>query len=278
MLLNYTKVINDLKQFGTAVESRLGPSREFLATTTMFKAGTIVHRPNFNKALGWMELVQLIGGVYEPEQIIRVAPNAKIEYFSTMSAYGPRIYSAVDEDTFYEFTNEFNEKIFDESYDHDYIQRVLKHLRDDLNSRKAVIFIGKSFDNIESGLSCTLSYQFIARHGVLNAIVSMRSWDAIRGLPYDIIMFGGLLQAAAHILSLKSGFVWVTAGSLHLYDSDLELLPTVNRTCQFKLVFPNDAIWSGIRAVCKNAVYQHWGVNRIPHFIECTPWVEGTKL
>jgi thymidylate synthase-like protein len=257
---SYVSLVDELLASTNVVDSRLGLSKELVGHQVTFFPGTLVYRPRLNLALGWMELLQLIGGVFDPEQIQRVAPNATLKFFTSMSAYGPRIYRRFQD--------------VNEDDDLDYVQGVLSEVKRDPNSRRAVLFIAKPWDAPDE-LSCTLTYQFIVRQGRLHGIVSMRSWDVIRGLVYDIIMFGGLLQAAAIVLKLDLGRVTVTAGSLHLYESDLQLVPTVDRRASFRLNFPPDATWVGIKTVCKNQVHQDWGETKTPHFIEVEEWRES---
>lgn len=277
---NYLKLVDDIYNGGTIVESRLGPSRELMGTQVSLYAGEMVSRPKFNKALGWMELLQLVAGVFDVEQVKRVAPSVIAEYFSGASAYGPRAYSALNENSYYssnpnaDMNSDKSMYDYGPANDNEYIIRVLREVKRTPNTRRAVLFIGKSWDTPDE-LACTLTYQFLARGGGLHAIVSMRSWDVIRGLPYDIIMFGGLLQAAAHVLGYKAGNVIITAGSLHLYESDLDMRPVTDKFSSFKLNFPDDALWSGIRTTCKNQVYQDWGEEKTPHFIKMMPWTEN---
>lgn len=276
MLLNYPNLVNKVITCGEVVESRLGPTRELIAEQVKFTPYELVYRPRINKALGWMELIQLLAGTFSPKDIQRVAPSAKMEYFDGVSAYGPRIYNAVPEvnPTIGHLDSTFEHlQITPSKYDTDYVQRILREVRDNPGTRRAVLFIGKSWDS-PKGLSCTMTYQFLSRRGKLYGVVGMRSWDVIRGLPYDIVMFGGLLQAAARVLRLEPGYVWVNAGSLHLYESDIELVPTERRVAKYTLDLHPEALWSGVKMMCLNQVGQPWeaGPTKAPYFIKVTPW------
>lgn len=103
------------------------------------------------------------------------------------------------------------------------IYRVLRLLRTKKTSRRAVlqIFMPKDLNNPKE-VPCTISLQFIARDGKLDLIASMRSNDALFGLPHDIFSFTMIQEIAARHLGLKLGKYTHFVGSLHLYSDQLE--------------------------------------------------------
>lgn len=103
------------------------------------------------------------------------------------------------------------------------IYRVLKLLRTKSTSRRAVlqIFMPRDLNNPKE-VPCTISLQFIARNGKLDLIASMRSNDALFGLPHDIFSFTMIQEIAARHLGLKLGKYIHFVGSLHLYSDQLE--------------------------------------------------------
>ena len=110
-----------------------------------------------------------------------------------------------------------------------------KALLQDQDSRRAILIINNSFDNIravEEGskdVPCTLSLQFFIRNNQLILHTNMRSNDAIWGLTYDLFSFTLLQEAmmldlnASGLPGLQMGEYIHTAGSLHLYDQHFEM-------------------------------------------------------
>lgn len=248
---SYSRLVNKVLREGSPTESRFGLTRESLNVQFTFQAGTLVYRPKLAKVLGWMELCQLIGGVYDPQQIIRVAPNAQVGLFTSQMAYGPRIV--------------------------DHVSAIVAALHSDPLTRQAVLFIAKRSDGPTSKLPCTLTIQFIIRHSVLYVHVSMRSWDLIRGLPYDIVMFGGLTQVVAHLLNVKAGLVTVTAGSTHVYVKDEELLPDPysDKRAWFHLDLKDLKTYHAVVEYFKRETQNPWDKDeqhRMPYRIQCSDW------
>ena len=182
------------------VDRGLATSPRGLRTTTVFNTkfefgpGVLYKRPGDNLAIGFVELFQLILGIFDVSQIARVAPNARLDLFTEQSAYGPR--------TIGQF------------------ERVIKELKNDPDSRRAVVMIAHPNDDCET-LPCTLSMQFMINTYYKNLIttVTMRSSDGVWGLPYDIIQFGGVALAVASCLGVYPGIVIVNMGNSHVYYS-----------------------------------------------------------
>lgn len=206
--MDYQKLVSNLLDYGQFVPSRMGDTREAVYGHVITRSGEVPKRLGFNKKLGYMELTQLLAGVYYPELIAEVAPNANHGLFTPQMAYGPRIA--------------------------DQMPRLVEVLRQEPGTRQAVLFVGKPEDGPTSNLPCTLTIQFLRRHGVLRCVVTMRSWDVIKGLPYDLTMFGGLHLVMAGILGDVAGELAVNAGSMHVYLEDAEKRPT-NQFLRFDL-------------------------------------------
>lgn len=193
----YQVAIQQLLAYGHTVESPYGRTLERMGITLSFQAGQLVNRRLGNLNIGWMELLQLIAGVFDLHGFKQIAPNANHNLFTEAMAYGLRI--------------------------RDQVPTLIDRLSNDPLTRRAVLYVGSRGDDMRETLTCTSTIQFLARAGVLNAIVSMRSWDAGKGLPADVIMFGGLTQMLARILGYSAGRVQVTAGSFHAYEADLPI-------------------------------------------------------
>lgn len=104
--------------------------------------------------------------------------------------------------------------------------RVINQLCADSDSRRAVLYFsgtGGETSPDSMDIACAVSLQFLIRDGKLDAIASMRSNDAMLGLPYDVFFFSMLQEMAATSLGVDVGKYNHVAGSLHLYESDLAL-------------------------------------------------------
>jgi len=181
---------------GLIVDSRHGATVETLNAHVSFEAGELVTRKGMNMRLGWMEVLQLLACTFDLDAIKAAAPKAQHNLFTLQMAYGIRIM--------------------------DQFRMAVDRLRLDPTTRQAVIFLGKRQDNMSDELTCTLSLQFILRQGHLDCIVSMRSWDLVKGLAYDVMMFGAVTQMLARALNVLPGAVHVNAGSAHVYMADVE--------------------------------------------------------
>lgn len=103
------------------------------------------------------------------------------------------------------------------------LPRVVRLLQRDPNTRQAALSIwtgGEHF--VESrDVPCTISVQFTLRDGKLNVRTSMRSNDAVLGIPYDWWMMSRLGMSVASALRVELGSYTHTVGSMHLYERDL---------------------------------------------------------
>jgi len=103
---------------------------------------------------------------------------------------------------------------------------VINLLRADLSSRRAILYFANPLTpSLASSrdVACAVSLQFLIREGRLDAIATMRSNDAMLGLPYDVFFFSMLQEMAATSLGVQLGRYHHVAGSLHLYESSLPM-------------------------------------------------------
>lgn len=116
---------------------------------------------------------------------------------------------------------------------HGQVGDVYRTLVRDPDSRQAVltIFDGtRDLDRPRKDIPCTLSIHFLLRGGMLNMGVTMRSNDIWLGTPYDLMQFSILQASLAQALDVEVGYYVHQAGSLHLYERDLEKAKKVTRT------------------------------------------------
>jgi thymidylate synthase len=99
---------------------------------------------------------------------------------------------------------------------------VFRLLKDDPDTRQAVICIYRPPPGKTKDVPCTLTMQFLLRDGCLNAIVNMRSSDTWLGLPYDYYTFSMLQITMATMLCARVGSLYFNLGSSHLYERNFE--------------------------------------------------------
>ncbi|OLF18468.1 thymidylate synthase [Actinophytocola xanthii] len=102
-------------------------------------------------------------------------------------------------------------------------QNIIRTLREDPDSKRAVIQIFEAYeltvpDNID--VACTLALQFMIRENALHCVGFMRANDAFRGVVSDIFSFTFMLELLAGQLGLSVGTYTHQVGSFHVYESD----------------------------------------------------------
>ena len=69
---------------------------------------------------------------------------------------------------------------------------------------------------------CHYAFQVYINNGIMNLMWQQRSADVFLGLPYDITMYGLLLEMLAKGAGLKAGQLIGQLGDCHLYNNHLE--------------------------------------------------------
>ena len=97
---------------------------------------------------------------------------------------------------------------------------VLEELRNDPDSRRAVMHIRVPSDSVDAKLDvpCTLALQFFIREGELHMVTTMRSSDLIFGIAYDIPAFTLFQEMLAIDLGVGVGSYTHVSNSLHIYE------------------------------------------------------------
>lgn len=193
-----------------------------------------VRNVNYGFAVG--ELCWYLRGDKDLETMLYY--NKRMKQFSDdgkniNSAYGNRIFNSYSENS--QFDN------------------VIKELKKDNESRRAVIHINQPYDLMkavsDSGskdVPCTMSLQFFIREKRLFMHVYMRSNDIMWGVPYDVFSFTCIQEAMLYRLIEEGidvedvGHYYHTATSLHLYEDQYE--NAVNILDDYKLNFSLDNI------------------------------------
>lgn len=193
-LPTYPEIVSQVIQLGEDVPSRHGLTLEVPNGHVDYVPGVVVSRERLNLRIGWQEVCQFLGEFYNFSLFQAVAPKAQLALFTPQMAYGPRLQGQ--------------------------LVSAIKALRKDPASRQCFIFIGKPDDGQTSNLPCTIGMQFLVRENTVMSTTYMRSWDLIKGLPYDLMMFGAATQVVAHCLELPVTESAVEATSAHVYYSD----------------------------------------------------------
>ncbi len=108
--------------------------------------------------------------------------------------------------------------------------RLISLLRSDPDTRRAIVYFGRSdhLQRVDSvDVACASSVQFLMRERQLDAVVHMRSNDAVWGLPYDVFLFTMLQELLAVELEAEIGVYHHMAGSMHIYSRHVPLAKRV---------------------------------------------------
>lgn len=149
----------------------------------------------------------------------------------TLAYYAPRWRDSADDDRHIRDSC-YGRKIFapDASGSSQW-QRVVDALRTDPSSRRAVLALYDATQNpvVANDVACITTIQFMCRDGNLHCFVTMRSNDAILGLPYDIFFVSMLQEMLALELGVTLGRYYHTSASLHVYQEFFDMAETIAR-------------------------------------------------
>lgn len=191
---------------GEAVSPTRGPNRELRGVTLQLtnpkaRLSRSESRGKVFSALG--ELLWYLSGSAATDRISHYIPKYKDydEDGIVHGGYGPRLRG-----------------------DNDQLATVIALLREKPSTRQAVIQIFDHVDLLEphKDVPCTCTLQFLNRGAVLDAVVYMRSNDAFIGLPHDVFCFSMIQELVARSVGVDVGQYIHVAGSLHLYDTNVE--------------------------------------------------------
>lgn len=92
---------------------------------------------------------------------------------------------------------------------------------------------------------CHYAFQVYINNGVMDLMWQQRSADVFLGLPYDIAMYGLLLEMLAKGAGLKAGQLIGQLGDCHLYNNHLKQAEVFSS--RSKRALPNITLEEGIR-------------------------------
>ena len=203
----YKMLLQAVIRDGDLIRSRVGDTMEVVGFNLQLHepCECVVRREGFNKKLLEVECAMILAGVFD-EDLVRMTTPKVADLVGAQTAYGPRI--------------------------RDQIGLVADELTEHPESRRGVLYIGHAKDlwsvraddpDVKGEMPCTECIQFIQRDHQLHACVSMRSWDLVWGLSYDVPMFVSLQMAMAKHLGCHVGKYYHFAGSAHVYDRHWDL-------------------------------------------------------
>jgi thymidylate synthase len=118
----------------------------------------------------------------------------------------------------------------------DQLQMVLQEIRENPTSRRLLVNAWNVSDLHDMVLPpCHYGFQLFINDGKLDLMWQQRSADVFLGLPYDICMYGLLLEMIAEGAKLKPGTLIGSLGDCHLYYNHLEQAEEFLSAEQYKL-------------------------------------------
>ena len=104
------------------------------------------------------------------------------------------------------------------------IDRIIRELKINPDSRQAILTIWKASDIVSIGgenrVPCSIYYQLMVRDGKMNIIYNQRSADVVTHFGNDVYLAWKLMEYIAEKVGVKPGHLFHNIGSLHAYKKD----------------------------------------------------------
>ena len=135
----------------------------------------------------------------------------------------------------------------------DQLKNLVYSIKNDPSSRRLIVSAWAPQDIKDMALPpCHYAFQVYINNGLIDLMWMQRSADVFLGLPYDITMYGLLLEMLAKGADLKPRFLIGQLGDCHLYNNHLDQskeylgrpegeLPKLKLDSGIKLIEFNDA-------------------------------------
>lgn len=121
----------------------------------------------------------------------------------------------------------------------DQLYNLLLQLKINPSSRRLLVSAWNVADMKDMALPpCHYGFQCYVNKGVIDLIWTQRSVDVFLGLPYDIAMYGLLLQLLAKSNNLKAGRLIGQLGDCHIYKNHIEQAETIMYRNANKMNYP----------------------------------------
>jgi hypothetical protein len=115
---------------------------------------------------------------------------------------------------------------------------LLDVLKEDTNTRQAVITIWRPNPQPSKDIPCTVMMHFMIRDFKLHLTTYMRSQDLWLGFPYDVHTFTTFQKAIAAELDVNTGTYHHILGSAHLYGNNYPDVAWAEKYAVSSLIFP----------------------------------------
>lgn len=105
----------------------------------------------------------------------------------------------------------------------DQLRNLVYSIKNDSNSRRLVVSAWAPHELNKMALPpCHYAFQVYINNGYIDLMWMQRSADVFLGLPYDIVMYGLLLEMLAKGADLKPRFLIGQLGDCHLYNNHID--------------------------------------------------------
>lgn len=198
------------------VKGRTLPEAYHNALTTLLESGAVVPSLSWQTRCLELPMTFVVEHAMEEPRISRLFPGGPrdLEKYRLEMLYGIEDFEV--ERGNWEYT--YHERMADQ------IPFIIRELRLDRYSRRAVIDIRRTSDIILSDPPCLQHIQFMIRDGKLNMTVLFRSNDACKATFMNAYALTCLQEEIAGELGVEVGTYTHIANSFHAYERDWELL------------------------------------------------------
>lgn len=183
------------------------------------KAYRLVYGENAQTHLNWA-LQEFIERITIPEAVF-LTKNACINPGEAWKIRKDTWLPFLDDEGKFEYT--YNERFMFQNQ----LYRVIEHLKKDINSRRAVISIWQTEEDL-IGLEklrrvpCSVTYSFLYREGKLGIFYHMRSSDFYEHFLNDMYLASKMNEFVASLLDVRAGETTAYINSLHAYKKNLD--------------------------------------------------------
>lgn len=159
----------------------------------------------------------------------RINPNAPVSEEFATQYFLEEIWSAERGDYAYTYGERMRKPI-------DQLEEVIRILKEDMTSRRAVVEIGRPEDLRLDDPACMRLIKFDIEQKALrlNAYCVFRSWDAYKALPANLYAIALLQEYVAKELDVDVGRMSAYGIDVHIYERDLRLVKDLFETRRAK--------------------------------------------